>query len=47
MSSTSAGFQAETTCRRLEGLAFRPSTSFAIWSMERPSGAAQLRHWWP
>ena len=47
MSSTSAGFQAVTMWRRLSGLRLSPSTRAAIWSITRPSGAAQERHWRP
>ncbi len=47
MSSTSAGFQAETMWRRLVGLVFRPSTTAVIWSITRPSGAVQERHCLP
>ena len=33
MSSTSAGFHAETTCRRENGFSRRERITWAIWSM--------------
>jgi hypothetical protein len=47
MSPMSATFQAETMCRRLSGSAPICSMTCEIWSMCRPSGVGQDRHWWP
>jgi hypothetical protein len=43
----SATFQALTMRRRESGFFRIPSITCAIWSMCRPSGAGQERHWYP
>jgi hypothetical protein len=47
ISSTSAGFHAETMWRRDDGFVLRDSITFAIWSMVPPSGVGQERHCTP
>ena len=39
--------EAVTSMRRESGLRRMVSTTWASWSMLRPSGAGQERHWWP
>lgn len=45
--STSPGFQAVTSIRLESGLFLIIFTTWLSWSIERPSGAGQERHWWP
>lgn len=47
MSSTSAGFHADTICLRENGVFLNDSMTLLIWSIVPPSGAAQDRHCFP
>src|SRR3954451_17393407 len=47
MSGSAPTFHAETTMRRESGSVRRVDRMLEIWSIERPSGAGQDRHWTP